>query len=1134
MKMKTMSKSFLAILLTVLMVCGSIVCMPVSAVTLNEEEGPEDFLWELDFSKMENVYDNLGNADYTLSDKGTDVTFSEIDGQKVMGVTNTNTAYFIDDTRNILKEYDAYYVEADMYFDAFPTGGDDKQNPRNYAMSFMTWITGTGTGSDSFGSIRVDDEGYLCTATGEGKRMSSTAKLPLQQWFNIRFILSPSTRQCEVFINGASVGSYGFNMKALDSITKSQIRFFDTRYSYSVYFKNISVTSDSGYRVGTTKEDTADYIGYQTTKPEGGKFDLRAIAGVSSTAFNCVGCTVYELNRVNGEVVAKSHEALSGVVYESLKQTDASGNVISVKAADLGAKYLAAIVIEDIPVPDDGSTIIIHPWAMKNGVKVYGAPKQMNLGDDTKDGYAVLSEITGASKYYLNASDDTYIGGKYMNSSDQTIHGSEEIIGMKNGVDGGVSKYDRQSYYKFTLSDEAKKILAAADSIRFEFCGGTFGFTADEKARGGVEALVSVVDNLWTEDDLTRETSEETAQILGEIGTMLYGPNSYYGIDVTEYVKDSLYMDSVAFRVENVHRDPGAERCIKSKEADDGESAPRLVIATSQMSLNYEIELSKLRNLGAEPWGYAEELVDEWFHGGEKEAVYADTYGDLNLSKVDNNSASGDYTVHNPVSGSKTNTYVRTLSSLSNFKAGEKTLYDEYGGIMNSDIKGKKTGFFHAEVIDGKNYIIDPIGNPFYSMAVNTVNSGSTTNQKEETIAKYGSEEKFYEKIVGELLGDFGINSIFGSKNMGYPILMQNGMVCVVSVGGISDYMRELGLSISTGGSSGYYYNNTMNVFDPDYIPSVDKSVAAAAALYKDQPYLLGYTLDNELPGGEDILNRYLTVPADEPVNAFSYATAWTWLKEATGKVNPSLDDVTIELSVEFMAFLYNRYAKVISEALDKNDPNHMYLGNRAHGPLKNNEGYLRGMGRYVDVFTINMYGVQNYAAINECIEKIYKFTGKAFIVSEFGMRAKESVDMNGYRLGNHADTACWLFDTQVQRAASYESYVLNLIESGNCVGWVIYRFQDNDQSLYQDAAGNIYSLSSGASALEPSYSNVKTGAVVKGIEVTQIHKGETDTSNLNHNKGIYDNHMEPYPEMMDSMKAISENLQGLLDHFEK
>ncbi len=875
---------------------------------------------------------------------------------------------------------------------------------------------------------------------------------------------------------------------------------------------------------------------YQTTMESGGHFDLCILTSASNPLPDRIGYTAYLLSRKSGKITAKEYNADSALFYDSAKLTDSHGNEIDIKASALGEAYVSAVELRDIDFSAEGTTIVIHPWVISNGDKTYGAPLSFNLMKSEESGCIELAEIVDEAVYHLTVSDDTYIGGKYLNAEDLSPHGSEVIMDMKNADDSGISNKDRQSYYKFTIDEAFREIIAKAEAIRFEFCGGKFVLTPEETARGGVEALVSAVDTAWTENNLTRETADSTAGILDRLGTMFYGPHAYYGMDVTAYVKSNAPLGAVAFRVENVNRDGVVERTIKSKEANDGRFAPRLVITTPQMTLPYQLALTKHGNRGAEPWSYAEMLVDEWF-GGEREAVYTANYGELNLKKVDNNSPCGDYTLYNPIirGGEKepNNNYVRTISTLTGFVPDQKTQYDEFGGIVNMGVKGSKTGFFHTEITGGKHYLIDPLGNPFYSMAVNTVNSGSTDHQREAVIRKYGSEDNFHKDIVKELKNDFGLNTVVGSNPSAYPIFMQNGMPCIVSIRGIGNYMKELGLSVSTGGSAAYFYNDTMNIFEPDFINSVDESVKNAVMPFKDEPYLLGYTADNEIPGGDDILTRYLTVPAGVPANAFSYATAWTWLKAKTGKITPTLDDVTMEYSQEFLAFVYNRYGKVISDAIHRHDPNHMYLGSRANTPTKDKEGYIRAMGRYVDLFTVNMYGKQDYAMINTVIEKIYRYSGKPIIISEFGMRALDSADMNGYRLGNHTNTACWLFETQEQRAASYESYVLNLLESGVCLGWTLYRFRDNDQSLYRDAEGNIYTLCSRSDAVEATYSNVKTNELMRGIEVTMIYKGEADTSNLSHNKGIYDNHTEPYPKMQAAMKAISDNLAALLGRFD-
>ena len=1127
--------SFLSLLLALLILCGSFVAVPVSAVSLDSElEKKEDILWELDFAKMQTVNDNLGNPGYTIDAPKT-VDFYEVDGQKCLGFKNSCGQYFINDVNNVLKDYDAYYMEADMYFESYPSGEAGGDTPHTYPMSFMTWLTINDAGTPQYGSIRIDDEGYLCTKGAVNSRLSSSAKLPLGEWFNIRFVVSPSSRRCEVFVNHESVGSYGISMLKPADIAASRLRFFDSRYAYSVYFKNISITSDADYRIGLSKEVSADYLGYQTTKVEDGKFDVRLLASMKSMDYQTAGYTVYRLTDDFGDAFVEEFVLKSKQVYESVNQTNADGSTVARNASEFGAKYLSAITLTDMSI-NENATIVIRPWLMTDGVKTYGTPKKLVFVGSVADGYPTFTEAYEATQYELTATDDTYVGGKYQNASDLSAHGSETILNLKNNGNDRRSNYSRQTYIKFTLPQTAMDMIAGAYQVRLEFYAKNVIIkSAQEVADGGVRAIISGVDTKWTEAELTRTTVEATAAMIEELDRVVYKAKEYTAVDVTEYAQQYAIDGELAFCIENESTNEN-ESTLYSKEAEGGAYAPRLVIVPSNLSLNYEVALGKVENIGYEPWGYAEQLVKEWFDGGERDKLYADEYEPLGLEKVSNSSANGDYSVYNPIYNTTSNTYVRTLSTLSGYKMEEKTLYDEYGGIMNLGIKGRATGYFHAERIDGKVYIIDPIGNPYYSLAVNTINHGSTANQKKLTIEQYGSEEEFYAAVATDLIGNFGINSAYTSGAVANAELTKNGMTIVVSTGGISSYMSTLGLSVSTGGSSEFFYNDTMNVFDPDFVTYADEKIKTAVAPYVNEPYLLGYTSDNEICGGDDFLARYLTIPASEPVNAFSYATAWTWFCRATDSLNPSLDDITPELSQEFLAFVYNRYFSIIDGAIEKYDPNHMYIGTRAHTPTKDKEGYLRAAGQYLDVITTNLYGRQNYADINRQIDKIYQYSGLPIIVSEFGMRALESVDMNGYQLGNYGDTACWLFETQQQRANSYESYVLNLLESNNCVGWVLYRFRDNDQSVYEDAEGNKYLLSSSKAAEEPTYQNIETGVKVKESEkeIHKVYSGETDTSNLSHNKGIYDNYNQPYPEMMASMKAISENLVSLIKFFAK
>lgn len=1120
----------LAVMLALMMIASAFVALPVAAVDIDEEPLP-DFLWELDFNKMSDITDNMGSTEYSI--EGKNVKLVEAHGKKSLGIVNGSGTYFVNDVNNILDDYDTFSVEADMFFENYPSDttliDGVYKSAAEYPMSFVTWIYQNKGGSDQFKSIRVNNEGYLCTGTDllNKPEQKSTAKLPLNEWFNIRFVISPLTGFCEVFINGQSLLSY--KLGSPKDMVKSRIRFFDTRFNYSVYFSNISVYSNSSYRIGLVEEAAADYVAYQTTKPEGGKFDLRVVAGTNIenvSEYNRAGFLVTTLTTENGELVAKEQDVNITTVYESLV---AGGKTVT--AAELGSKYIVPIPVEGLDANSIHTEVIVRPYIKKDGMRYFGDAAILIYSGESADGYPTFTIGGSSVEYTATPSDDTYV-----KLNNEENFGTKTSFELKNN--GPNNPYTREIYIKFSFSEIAIKRLLSSSRIYLEFYVDSHrALTDEEKAEGGLLADICGVDTGWTETELTGKNAPTLAKEIEYIGDVRYNAKQYTQVDVTEYVLNNARGGEVAFKISNVEDDgANGQMSVASSEASSG--SPRLVVYP--IMYNHKINLGKLKNIGYEPWGYAEQIVNEWFKS-DYDALYGHApYETLGLKDVANTQPVGDYTVkvdwksNSPAQKWNAKVYARSLDSLTGFNPGEISEYDEYGGITNSGIKGEATGYFHTEKHGVRTYIIDPLGNPFFATGINTAEVGATTNQIEASLAKYGSEENFCREVATELRS-IGINTYWGGAE---GLFDQNKLSRAVSLGCISGYMGSgsLALGISTGGSAKFLHNNTMNVFDPDFITYCEGKVAAVGEQYRNSPFVLGLYSDNEIPSQTDMLYCYLTIDPTEPVNAFSYATAWTWLIKHTGNPNPSVTDVTDEMSEEFKAFVYNRYYKVITEAIDNGGLGHyMYLGNRIHSENKTSEGYLRAASKYVDVLTVNLYG--GLTPSIETIQYMYKYTGKPFIVTEFFTKADDAVDMNGYGFGNQTNAGS-IVKTQADRAAYYENYTLVLLESQTCVGWTWYRFRDNDQTIFVDEGGNLYRAYDYQNGEISAYTNVLTGDVVENgpafAPSLKVHyKGEGDTSNLGSNKGIYDNKMNMYKELTDSMKLITDNIFSLIDYFD-
>ena len=1113
----------LTVTVVILTVMACLLGLPAFAVDIEKEPVP-DFLWELDFNKMSSINDNMGNPQYTI--EGKNVTLGEVYSKKALGITDNNGVYYINDTGNIIDDYDTFSIEADMFFEKFPSGVNSAgQNPNEAPMSFMTWMTqNEGSSSISYRSIRINSDGYLCT--GYTADTKTEAKLPLGEWFKVRFLISPSSGMCEVFVNGQNLLTY--KIGAPTNMIMSRVRFFDTRYQYSVYFSNISVYSDSSYRIGLSKEEAADYLAYQTTKAENGSFDLRLISSINIeniTTYNNTGFNVTLLWGENGKAKVEERDVKSTEVYDSILS---SGKGIS--ASELGTKYLAAVPIDGIPADKGNIEIVVRPFVKKDGIRKYGEPIILIYSGDEKDGYPTLSIGKSFAEYTAYPSDDTFV-----RCGNNENFGDSQVLELKNS--GGATPYTREIYVKFEFSEKALKKLLASNRIYFEFYVNTHRskMSEEEIAEGGILADICGVDTNWKESELTGNNAPTLAKELEYIGEVRYAAKQYNAIDVTEYVLAHAKDGTVAFKITNIEHDgDSGQMRFASKESATG--TPKLTVYPS--NFNHEIDLSKMNNEGYEPWGYAEKLVDEWFKTGRVEA-YTNTYEPHDLETVDVSKPSGSHTVKTmqnssaPTNRTSAVKYARTLDSLVGFKGGLVCEYDMYGGITNSGIKGNATGYFHAEQVDGRFYIIDPIGNPFFASGVNTLQIGSTDNQKAATIAKYGSEENAYKAITEELLST-GINTYWGG-DIGF--FEENKLITAVSTGGIAYYMlNELGLGAVAGGTDRFAHNNTMNVFDPDFASFCERHYAEVVAPYKGSDRVLGFYSDNELPANTDMLYRYLTVDYTEPINAFSYAAAWTWLKRATGNPNPSVNDITPELSEEFKSFIFDTYFAVVTDALNKvGCGDYMYLGTRIHNENETSEGYLRAAGRHLDIISVNLYGGMEPPA--DTIESIYKYSGRPFVVTEFFAKGSDAVDMNGYALGNQSN-AGWNVDTQTDRAIHFENYTLLLIESKSCVGWTWYRFRDNDQTVYRDEVGNLYVAFDIAGAAPSAYKNIQNGNIIDGPglapSLTVYYKGESDLSNVGSNKGIYDNKMNIYTELAGSYKKIYDNVFALIDYFDE
>ncbi len=871
------------------------------------------------------------------------------------------------------------------------------------------------------------------------------------------------------------------------------------------------------------RERAADYLGYRFVGTAGEGLTLRLLIGADHDA---VGCEILMFDRdADGAMTANT--------------VSVAAKDISCKAKD-GKEYSYRYVVEeDLTFASRGVyyELVVRPYVLwEDGIRRYGEGAILTYtGEKDADGLPLLARVTERFATVL-PTDDTFVFGSIHADSN---FGELKRFQIKN-LDETNADPERSCYFKFRFTPEQVAMIRHAASVKFciypVVCANT-------------DLLVHATRTDWEETTLTYNNREQLASVLEYVTQGPSAHQQYVYFDVREYLAEQTPSAdgslTVSFRVIN---DGTADAKLTYVESSKKgiETTPKIEIVTTAYPL--EPNLPQQANEGYEPWGYAEYLANRWFDELADKVYPKDENGQPIVYEVNENipdgyqktEAAGDFTeivewqpdnyiwvspnywAEHP-NGIKRDDewakdrYARTLNTLGKSQgkpylaskhAEIKSEYDVYGGIANAGFKGKETGFFHTEIYRGRTYIIDPLGNPYFAVGVDDFSMYNKTYALE----KYGSEEGFFEATTGTLK-DMGLNTIHVSRMQDTILAVKDGLSVVASLSAVGAYMRSLARSQVTEGI--YPHNNTVNVFDPDFRKITHESIGNAILTkgYHENPRILGYTTDNELPGGSDVLTRYLTVDPREPTNVFSYATAWMWLARRMNKAVPTLAEYLASpeneaMNSEFLAFLYSTYYGVAREAIEAVDKNHMYMGSRVASNCRFDEGYLRAAGYYLDVITTNLYTGLHFPW--DALINYYRYAGKPFLITEFYAKAMDAIDDGEFRMANSTGAGS-VVKTQQQRGDYYEHQVLLLLESGACVGWTWYCMQDNAQPLYRSVALDkevVMAFVSYAERPPVARSFVdredKVYTAEEVGEIETVRPGNYMASNHNCNKGIF------------------------------
>jgi hypothetical protein len=418
----------------------------------------------------------------------------------------------------------------------------------------------------------------------------------------------------------------------------------------------------------------------------------------------------------------------------------------------------------------------------------------------------------------------------------------------------------------------------------------------------------------------------------------------------------------------------------------------------------------------------------------------------------------------------------RLIDSLIGFVPKINSNFSKYGGDKTQQFTS--TGFFHTKKVGDRWWVIDPEGYAALHVAVNSINMGKSDRNEEAFLQKFADKDNWSIK-TGEMISSLNFNGS-GSWSDLAAILKYNEtatqpLAYTINLNFMSSYGKIRGGTYQVPGHVAYP-GNAIFVFDPEFEKFCDE-YAKQLLTYKDDPNLYGYFSDNEMPLSMRNLEGYLSL---ENKSDYGYLAAKEWL-DSKGITQ---EQITDEHRAEFLALVGEKYFSIVSKAIQKYDPNHMYIGCRFYSGERNVPELMQTAGKYLDIISINYYGAWTPSQVS--MNNWAEWANKPFMITEFYTKGEDSGLPNTSGAG-------WLVKTQEDRGKAYQNFCLGLLENKNCVGWHWFKYQDNDPT-----------------------------------------QKDAEPSNTDSNKGMVDNNYDLYQPLVEKMNQLNQNRYELIHYFDQ
>ena len=349
---------------------------------------------------------------------------------------------------------------------------------------------------------------------------------------------------------------------------------------------------------------------------------------------------------------------------------------------------------------------------------------------------------------------------------------------------------------------------------------------------------------------------------------------------------------------------------------------------------------------------------------------------------------------------------------------------DAYGGWMG--LGGKTTGFFHVEQVQNRWWLVTPAGHVFYTLGMAGVPDAAHPRFKSwgfNTVDQPASPPAAGRRMPYTI----GMNFLGQGKKLPIPIKP-----------GIPPWVTF------------------PDVFDPAWVRQCDEYARKTLAPFVQDPWLVGYFIDNE----PNLSGWYEAVTRTPPSAPFRQAFVEVARRFYAGKPDQLAKDWNVwnvvkvedllqvegdapalpELAAVWQENVAEQAFGTIEAAARKIDNHHLNLGTRMINAAPPSPGVFAAMGRHVDVISMNLYSLFSDRLLTQMftlLPAIHALTKKPIMTSEFTFRGGDTRCPN--TIG-----APPTVPTQADRAVGYLSYVSAVASLPFHVGVCWYKYADD------------------------------------------------------------------------------------------